>query len=69
MPDLYGDDGYAWTQAQAQVIRTGNWGAIDRERLAEAVEEGWKSELYPHQVQSRPSPLGPYTGTCSRSIT
>jgi hypothetical protein len=44
MPDLYDDDFYQWTQQQAEAIRAGNWDAIDREHLAEEVEDWWKSE-------------------------
>jgi hypothetical protein len=39
MPDLYDSDFYAWTQQQAAAIRAGNWDAIERERLAEEVED------------------------------
>jgi hypothetical protein len=42
MPDLYDSDFYAWTQQQAAAIRAGNWDAIERERLAEEVEDLYK---------------------------
>ena len=42
-PD-YDTDFYAWTQAQAEAIRAGAWGAVDRAHLAEEVEDVGKSE-------------------------
>jgi hypothetical protein len=44
MSHLYGDDFYAWTQQQAEAVRAGNWDAIDREHLAEEIEDWWKRE-------------------------
>jgi hypothetical protein len=40
----YDTDFYAWTQAQAQAIRAGAWADIDREHLAEEIEDVGKSE-------------------------
>jgi len=40
----YDTDLYAWTQAQAAAIRAGAWGDIDREHLAEEVEDAGRSE-------------------------
>jgi Domain of unknown function DUF29 len=40
----YDTDFYAWTQAQAAAIRAGAWGAIDRDHLAEEIDDVGKSE-------------------------
>lgn len=40
----YNDDFYAWTQAQAAAIRAGAWADVDREHLAEEIEDVGKSE-------------------------
>jgi hypothetical protein len=42
-PD-YDTDFYAWTQAQAAAIRAGAWGDVDRNHLAEEIEDVGKSE-------------------------
>jgi hypothetical protein len=42
-PD-YDTDFYAWTQQQAAAIRTGAWDDVDRNHLAEEVEDVGKSE-------------------------
>lgn len=42
MPDLYCDDFFEWTQRQAAAIRAGDWDAIERERLAEEIEDLYK---------------------------
>ena len=39
MTHLYDDDFYAWTQQQAAAVRAGNWDEIDRENLAEEIED------------------------------
>src|SRR5262245_41516604 len=38
-PRLYEQDFYAWTQQTADLIRVGQWDAIDQEALAEEVED------------------------------
>ena len=50
--DLYDEDFYAWTQQQAEVLRTHFQGdnRLDVEHLAEEVEDLGKSEL--HAVES-----------------
>lgn len=40
-PD-YDNDFFAWTQQQAEAIRNGDWNEIDREHLAEEIEDMWK---------------------------
>jgi len=40
----YDTDFYTWTQAQAAALRAGNWTAVDREHLAEEIEDVGKSE-------------------------
>jgi Domain of unknown function DUF29 len=40
----YDTDFYAWTQAQAQALRAGAWDAVDRDHLAEEIEDVGKSE-------------------------
>jgi Domain of unknown function DUF29 len=40
----YDTDFYAWTQAQAAAIRAGAWGDVDRDHLAEEIEDVGKSE-------------------------
>jgi len=35
---LYETDFYSWTQQQAQLLRAGNWTALDRDNLAEEIE-------------------------------
>jgi hypothetical protein len=40
----YDTDFYAWTQRQAAVIRAGAWAKVDREHLAEEIEDMGKSE-------------------------
>jgi len=42
-PD-YDTDFYAWTQAQAAALRAGAWDDVDREHLAEEIEDVGKSE-------------------------
>jgi uncharacterized protein DUF29 len=42
-PD-YETDFYAWTQAQAAAIRAGAWDDVDRDHLAEEIEDVGKSE-------------------------
>jgi hypothetical protein len=44
MPDLYDTNFFAWTQQQAEAVRAGLWDAIDREHLAEEIEDWWKRE-------------------------
>jgi hypothetical protein len=34
----YNDDFYAWTQAQAEYLRAGAWGALDATHVAEKIE-------------------------------
>ena len=53
MSHLYDDDFYAWTQQQAEAVRAGDWDAIDREHLAEEIEDWWKreSELLWHYLR------------------
>lgn len=36
--DLYETDFYAWTQEQAELLRTGQWEQIDRSNLIEEIE-------------------------------
>ncbi len=36
--NLYETDFYAWTQEQAELIRTGQWEKIDRSNLIEEIE-------------------------------
>ena len=40
----YDTDFYAWAQAQAAALRAKDWAALDREHLAEEVEELRKTE-------------------------
>lgn len=44
MTDLYDSDFLAWTQQQAVAVRAGIWDDIDREHLAEEIEDLWKRE-------------------------
>ena len=37
-PSLYGADFYAWTQAQAKLLRDRTWEQLDVEQLAEEIE-------------------------------
>jgi len=41
---LYEQDFYTWTQTTADLIRAGQWDAIDRDTLAEEIESLGKSE-------------------------
>jgi hypothetical protein len=42
----YDTDFYAWTQAQAQAIRAGAWEAVDRDHLAEEIEDMGASQRH-----------------------
>lgn len=42
MNSNYDIDFFAWTQQQAEAIRNGAWDQIDREHLAEEIEDMWK---------------------------
>jgi hypothetical protein len=42
--DLYDTDFFAWTQRQAEAVRTGVWDDIDRDHLAEEIADGWKRD-------------------------
>jgi hypothetical protein len=42
--DLYTQDFYAWTQAQAALLREGAWADLDREHLVEEIECLGRSE-------------------------
>jgi hypothetical protein len=44
--DLYDTDFFAWTQQQAAAIREGDWDAVDREHVAEEIEDMWKTEAH-----------------------
>jgi len=43
-PD-YETDFYAWTQAQAAAIRAGAWDDVDRDHLAEEIEDVGKANV------------------------
>jgi len=43
-PD-YATDFYAWTQAQAAAIRAGAWDDVDRDHLAEEIEDVGKANV------------------------
>lgn len=45
MQDLYDTDFYAWTNAQATLLRTGQLDKADIEHIAEEIESMGKSEL------------------------
>jgi hypothetical protein len=50
-PNLYDSDFYAWTQQQAAAVRAGIWDDIDREHLAEEIEDLYlkgSHELWQH---------------------
>jgi hypothetical protein len=42
--NLYATDFFAWTQKQAALIKAGKWLEVDREHLAEEIEDMGKSE-------------------------
>jgi Domain of unknown function DUF29 len=44
MPD-YDADFEAWTRHQAAAIRAGAWHAVDREHVAEEIEDLWKADV------------------------
>jgi hypothetical protein len=44
MTTLYDEDFYAWTQEQAHLLREGNLGGLDAEKLAEEIESLGKSQ-------------------------
>jgi len=44
--DLYDTDFFAWTQQQAEAIRAGVWDDIDRDHLAEEIEDWWKRDSH-----------------------
>lgn len=46
MPDLYDTDFYQWTQQQAEAVRASVWDDIDRDHLAEEIEDWWKRESH-----------------------
>jgi hypothetical protein len=48
---LYDRDFYAWTQQQAHWLRTGNWSQLDRDQLAEEIEDMGRSEK--RELESR----------------
>jgi len=55
MTTLYETDYLAWTQQQADLLRSGRLAALDIEHLAEEIESMGRSEL--HQLESRLSVL------------
>ncbi len=40
----YDSDFFEWTQQQADAVRRGAWDQIDREHLAEEIEDMWKAD-------------------------
>ena len=45
MGKLYDVDIVAWSCEQAELLRAGRWDALDRERIAEEIEDVGKSEM------------------------
>ena len=41
----YGRDLYSWSQAQARLLREGNWDAVDRDNVAEEIESLGRTEF------------------------
>ncbi len=46
----YDEDFYAWTQAQAEYLRAGLWGAVDAVHVAEEIEDVGREQR--HAVES-----------------
>lgn len=45
MGKLYDTDIVAWASEQAELLRGGNWAALDVEHIAEEIEDVGKSEM------------------------
>lgn len=56
MKSSYDTDFYEWRQQQAEAVRHGAWEQIDREHLAEEIEDMWKGDsmrLWHHMRELR----------------
>lgn len=55
MGTLYEDDVIAWSEQQAALLRAGRWELLDRDNIAEEIEDVGKSEK--RELQSRQTAL------------
>ncbi|MQA19398.1 DUF29 domain-containing protein [Rugamonas rivuli] len=55
MGTLYEDDVIAWSEQQAALLRAGRWELLDRDNIAEEIEDVGKSEK--RELQSRQTVL------------